>query len=63
MCPDEYIMCRRFDMSPIAVKVWYPARMIGHFAVRLCAVLGGCFALTQWLDKIVHGVMRLLGQA
>jgi endoplasmic reticulum-Golgi intermediate compartment protein 3 len=53
----------RFDMSPIAVKVWYPDRALGHFLVRLCAVLGGCFALTQWLDKIVHAVFRLAGHA
>lgn len=46
----------RLDMSPIAMRVWYPDRAIGHFAVRLCAVLGGCFALTRWTDRVVHGI-------
>jgi hypothetical protein len=51
----------RLGMSPIAVKVWYPDRAVGHILVRLCAVLGGCFAMTQWLDKVVDAAMRLLG--
>lgn len=50
----------RLSMSPIAVKVWYPNRGVGHVLVRLCAVLGGCFALTQWVDKVVHSVVRML---
>jgi hypothetical protein len=30
----------RIRMSPLATKVWYPQRQLGHFATRLCAVLG-----------------------
>jgi Endoplasmic reticulum vesicle transporter len=48
----------RFSVSPIAVKVWYPARAFGHFLTRFCAVLGGCFALTQWADGLVHFVLK-----
>lgn len=47
----------RIRMSPLATKVWYPQRQIGHFTTRLCAVLGGCVALTQCLHTLVHAVM------
>ena len=50
-----------YDMSPLNVKIWYPSRSIGHFLVRLCAVLGGCFALTGWIDGLVHYIIRLIG--
>jgi hypothetical protein len=43
-------------MSPLAMTVSYPVRRPGHFLVRLCAVLGGCFALTRFVDKIVSWV-------
>ena len=50
----------RLGMSPLEVTISYPARQIGHFVVRLCAVLGGCFALTRFADTIVDGVVRML---
>lgn len=49
-----------YDLSPLAVTITYPKRALGSFLVRLCAVLGGCFALTGWLDGIVHFVARSL---
>jgi len=51
-----------YDMSPLNVKIWYPSRSAGHFAVRLCAVVGGCFALTGWVDGLLHALLRLLGK-
>jgi len=53
----------RMDMSPLEVTITYPARQIGHFLVRLCAVLGGCFALTRFADKVVDGVMGMAGNS
>ena len=48
----------RIRMSPLATKVWYPQRQLGHFTTRLCAVLGGCVALTQFMHTIVHAIAK-----
>ena len=48
----------RIRMSPLATKVWYPQRQLGHFTTRLCAVLGGCVALTQCLHTLVHAFIK-----
>jgi hypothetical protein len=47
-------------MSPLAMTVSYPARRPGQFLVRLCAVLGGCFALTRFADKVASWVCGAL---
>lgn len=48
----------RIRMSPLATKVWYPQRQLGHFTTRLCAVLGGCVALTQCLHTFMDAIMK-----
>lgn len=49
-----------YEFSPLAVRIWWPRRGVGPIAVRLCAVVGGCFALTRWLDGVVHAAARAL---
>ncbi|KAI0501356.1 hypothetical protein KFK09_016301 [Dendrobium nobile] len=40
-----------YDLSPIAVTIKEERRSFLHFITRLCAVLGGTFALTGMLDR------------
>ncbi|EPS71314.1 hypothetical protein M569_03444, partial [Genlisea aurea] len=47
-----------YDLSPITVTIREERRSFRHFITRLCAVLGGTFALTGMLDKWMH---RLIG--
>jgi len=35
-----------YDLSPIVVTITESRRSFGHFITRLCAVLGGTFAVT-----------------
>lgn len=35
-----------YDLSPIVVTIKEHRRNFGHFVTRLCAVLGGTFAVT-----------------
>merc|ERR1712183_1143252 len=40
-----------YDLSPITVTIREERRSFLHFITRLCAVLGGTFALTGMLDR------------
>ncbi|KAK4775892.1 hypothetical protein SAY87_023853 [Trapa incisa] len=40
-----------YDLSPITVTIREERRSLLHFITRLCAVLGGTFALTGMLDR------------
>lgn len=35
-----------YDMSPIAVSMTQTRKSIGHLLTRICAVIGGVFAVT-----------------
>ena len=52
----------KYDMSAIAVKLREKKTGFFHFLVRLCATIGGCFALTSFAnglaDRIVRGGAR-----
>ncbi len=43
-----------YDFSPIMVIVRDTRPGFLHLLVRLCAVVGGVFAITGMFDKIVH---------
>uniref|UniRef100_A0A7C8Z7F2 Endoplasmic reticulum vesicle transporter C-terminal domain-containing protein n=2 Tax=Opuntia streptacantha TaxID=393608 RepID=A0A7C8Z7F2_OPUST len=51
-----------YDLSPITVTIREERRSFLHFVTRLCAVLGGTFALTgmldRWMYRIIEGVMK-----
>lgn len=51
-----------YDLSPITVTIREERRSFLHFMTRLCAVLGGTFALTgmldRWMYRIIEGVMK-----
>ncbi len=49
-----------YDISPIIVTVNQSPASLLHFIVRLCAVVGGAFAVTSALDKLVHALVKLL---
>jgi hypothetical protein len=48
-----------YDLSPIAVKVTERRRNFGHFLTRICAVLGGTFAVTGMIDKWAYKLVQL----
>ncbi|WOL19599.1 endoplasmic reticulum-Golgi intermediate compartment protein 3 isoform X1 [Canna indica] len=43
-----------YDLSPITVTIKEERRSFLHFLTRLCAVLGGTFALTGMLDRWMY---------
>ncbi|CAH9100885.1 unnamed protein product [Cuscuta epithymum] len=43
-----------YDLSPITVTIKEERRSFLHFITRLCAVLGGTFALTGMLDRWMY---------
>ncbi|KAI4305527.1 hypothetical protein L6164_028891 [Bauhinia variegata] len=49
-----------YDLSPITVTIKEERRSFLHFITRLCAVLGGTFALTGMLDRWMYRLMEAL---
>ncbi|KAG0597397.1 hypothetical protein M758_UG335000 [Ceratodon purpureus] len=49
-----------YDLSPIVVTITEHKRNFGHFITRLCAVLGGTFALTGMLDKWMFRIIEVM---
>lgn len=49
-----------YDLSPISVTIKEERRSFTHFITRLCAVLGGTFALTGLLDRWMYQLIELV---
>uniref|UniRef100_A0A6N2K8G8 Endoplasmic reticulum vesicle transporter C-terminal domain-containing protein n=1 Tax=Salix viminalis TaxID=40686 RepID=A0A6N2K8G8_SALVM len=49
-----------YDLSPITVTIKEERRSFLHFITRLCAVLGGTFALTGMLDRWMCRLLEAL---
>jgi len=47
-----------YDLSPITVTIREERRSFIHFITRLCAVLGGTFALTGMLDRWMYRLIE-----
>ncbi|KAI4295070.1 hypothetical protein MLD38_021548 [Melastoma candidum] len=47
-----------YDLSPITVTIKEERRSFLHFITRLCAVLGGTFALTGMLDRWMYRLIE-----
>ncbi|XP_042520723.1 endoplasmic reticulum-Golgi intermediate compartment protein 3-like [Macadamia integrifolia] len=57
MWPAVYFL---YDLSPITVTIREERRSFLHFITRLCAVLGGTFALTGMLDRWMYRLLEAL---
>ncbi|KAK4782750.1 hypothetical protein SAY86_007124 [Trapa natans] len=53
--PAVYFM---YDLSPITVTIKEERHSFLHFITRLCAVLGGTFALTGMLDRWMYRIIE-----
>ncbi|KAL3715347.1 hypothetical protein ACJRO7_007128 [Eucalyptus globulus] len=51
-----------YDLSPITVTIKEERRSFLHFITRLCAVLGGTFALTGMLDRWMYRLLEALSK-
>ncbi|KAG4909531.1 hypothetical protein JHK87_055647 [Glycine soja] len=49
-----------YDLSPITVTIKEERRSFLHFITRLCAVLGGTFAVTGMLDRWMYRLLETL---
>ena len=49
-----------YDMSPFQVRRTEETTSFFHFIVRLCAVLGGVFAVSSMLDRFCGGAKELV---
>eukprot|EP00252_Welwitschia_mirabilis_P025675 TRINITY_DN8135_c0_g1_i2.p1 TRINITY_DN8135_c0_g1~~TRINITY_DN8135_c0_g1_i2.p1 ORF type:complete len:350 (+),score=71.52 TRINITY_DN8135_c0_g1_i2:253-1302(+) len=47
-----------YDLSPITVTIREERRSFTHFLTRLCAVLGGTFAVTGMLDRWMYRLLE-----
>ncbi|AQK99650.1 Endoplasmic reticulum vesicle transporter protein [Zea mays] len=47
-----------YDLSPITVTIKEERRNFLHFVTRLCAVLGGTFAMTGMLDRWMYQLIK-----
>ena len=47
-----------YDISPIEVEVRQATSSLGHFLTRICAVVGGAFAVTGMIDKFVFWTLN-----
>ncbi|XP_047169248.1 endoplasmic reticulum-Golgi intermediate compartment protein 3 [Vigna umbellata] len=51
-----------YDLSPITVTIKEERRSFLHFITRLCAVLGGTFAVTgmldRWMYRLIEGLTK-----
>ncbi|XP_010923701.1 uncharacterized protein [Elaeis guineensis] len=52
-----------YDLSPITVTIKEERRSFLHFITRLCAVLGGTFALTGMLDRWMYRIIEAATQS
>ncbi|KXZ51632.1 hypothetical protein GPECTOR_12g596 [Gonium pectorale] len=52
-----------YDLSPIVCTINEKPPSLLHFAVRICAVVGGAFAVTRMLDRWVHWLVSLVTKA
>ncbi|MBA0637370.1 hypothetical protein Godav_029279 [Gossypium davidsonii] len=52
-----------YDLSPITVTIKEERRSFLHFITRLCAVLGGTFALTGMLDRWMYRLIEEVTKA
>ena len=50
----------RYDLFPITVEIKERRRSVGHFLTRVCAVVGGVFAVSGMLDRGVHAAITFL---
>mmetsp|Transcript_42676 Transcript_42676/g.51817 ORF Transcript_42676/g.51817 Transcript_42676/m.51817 type:complete len:356 (-) Transcript_42676:115-1182(-) len=57
--PSAYFM---YDLSAITVQITEKQRSLGHFLTRVCAVVGGVFAVTGMLDRFVHRILTMKGK-
>mmetsp|Transcript_49667 Transcript_49667/g.94914 ORF Transcript_49667/g.94914 Transcript_49667/m.94914 type:complete len:344 (-) Transcript_49667:178-1209(-) len=57
--PAVYFM---YDLYPITVHIKESTRSFGHFLTRLCAVVGGVFAVSGMLDRTVHSIVQAFGK-
>ena len=57
--PATYFL---YDLSPIVMEVSDAPSSLGHFLARVCAVVGGGFAVTGMMDRWIHRVVELVGK-
>ncbi|PNH09891.1 putative endoplasmic reticulum-Golgi intermediate compartment protein 3 [Tetrabaena socialis] len=49
-----------YDLSPIVMTINERPPSLLHFLVRICAVVGGAFAVTRMVDRWVDWLVRLV---
>jgi hypothetical protein len=49
-----------YDLSPIQIKYVYTHQPLTHFLVNLCAVIGGVFVVSGYLDRLVEVILTRL---
>ncbi|BDA44520.1 Endoplasmic reticulum-Golgi intermediate compartment protein [Coccomyxa sp. Obi] len=52
-----------YDFAPISVTITQTRKSFAHLLTRLCAVIGGVFAVTGMLDRWVHRIVTAIVKA
>ena len=51
-----------YDLSPITMEISDAPGSLGHFLTRVCAVVGGVFAVTGMTDRWIHRAVNLMNK-
>jgi endoplasmic reticulum-Golgi intermediate compartment protein 3 len=49
-----------YDLSPITITYKEGGRGLLHFLVKLCAIIGGAFAISTFFDSLIHKITKKL---
>ena len=49
-----------YDLSPVVMEVSDAPASFGHFLARVCAVVGGVFAVTGMTDRWIHRAVEVI---
>jgi uncharacterized ion transporter superfamily protein YfcC len=47
-----------YEFSSIAVTYEVKGESLAHFIVRLCAVIGGIFTISGYLDRLINSLVN-----
>eukprot|EP01080_Neovahlkampfia_damariscottae_P006334 gene6334-10341_t len=47
-----------YDLSPITITYQEGGRGFLHFLVKLCAIIGGVFAISKFIDNFIHKISK-----
>ena len=51
-----------YDLSPVVMEISIEHASLGHLMARLCAVVGGVFAVSGMADRWIHRAVGMMAK-